>query len=157
MRRKDREITDIRTITAILDKCKTACIAMTDGNLPYVVPLSYGYEIEEYTLILYFHCAREGRKLDILKSNNNVCFTIFDEGEPLHADTPCNSGYYYSSIIGSGAVTFVEDAADKRYALNKMFAQQTGRNVPFTDAQADCVCIFKITSKDYTGKQKVKT
>ena len=79
MRRKDREITDIRTITAILDRCKTACIAMTDGNLPYVVPLSYGYEIEEYTLILYFHCAREGRKLDMLKSNNNVCFTVFGD------------------------------------------------------------------------------
>lgn len=156
MRRKDREITNVNEIANILNLCKTASIAMIDNGVPYVVPLSYGYELTEDSLILYFHCAKEGRKIDILKRNNNVCFTIFHEGEPLHAETPCNSGYYYSSIIGNGIVEFIEASADKCHALSKMFAQQTGRNVEFTEAQADSVCIFKIISKDYTGKHKSK-
>ena len=113
MRRKDREVTDLNEIKNILDMCKTASIAMLDKNTPYVVPLSYGYDIEDGTMILYFHCAKEGRKTDVLKDNNNVCFTIFSEGEPLYAETPCNSGYYYSSIIGNGVAEFVENADEK--------------------------------------------
>ena len=86
MRRKDREVTKQSEIAQILDMCKTACIAMDDEGEPYAVPLSYGYEWKGDDLILYFHCAKEGKKLEILKRNNRVCFTIFSEGELL-ADT----------------------------------------------------------------------
>lgn len=154
MRRQDREVNDIKVIQEILDMCKTASIAMVDDKVPYVVPLSYGYEIKDNILYIYFHCAKEGRKTDILKRNNRVCFTIFNEGEPLYAKEPCNSGYYYSSIIGNGVAEFIENPADKRHALGKMFAHQSGKNVEFTEAQADSVCVFKIVAKDYTGKQK---
>lgn len=156
MRRKDREVTDVNEIKNILNMCKTASVAMIDGNIPYVLPLSYGYDVNDDSLVLYFHCAREGRKLDILRANNKVCFTIFNEGEALHAEIPCNSGYYYSSIIGNGSVEFVENSSEKSYALSKMFEHQTGKNVEFTKEQADTVCIFKIVSKDYTGKQKAR-
>jgi len=152
MRRKDREVNDIKVITGILDMCKTASVAMVDHDVPYVIPLSYGYEIKDGVLILYFHCAKEGRKMDILKRDNRVCFTVFNEGEPLYAETPCNFGYHYSSIIGNGVVEFIENSADKRDALSKMFAHQSGKDAEFTEAQADSVCVFKITAKDYTGK-----
>lgn len=156
MRRKDREIIDVNKIVSVLDMCKTASVAMADKGMPYVVPLSYGYELKDNTLVLFFHCAKEGRKLDILKNNNNVCFTIFNEGEPVQAETPCNSGYYYTSIIGNGNVEFIEDAADKRYALSKMFEHQSGKCIEFTETQADTVCVFKIVANNYTGKQKAK-
>lgn len=156
MRRKDREVTKINEITDILDMCKTACIAMTDGGVPYIVPLSYGYEWKEDCLELYFHCAKEGKKLEILKCNNEVCFTVFSEGELLHAENPCNSGYYFSSIIGNGVVEFIEDPEEKNYALQRMFAHQAGKKVEFTEAQMDSVCVFKIVSRDYTGKRKAK-
>lgn len=156
MRRKDREVTDVNKIKEILDSCKTASVAMIDKEIPYIVPLSYGYELKEDSLELYFHCAKEGRKLDVLKCNNKVCFTIFCEGEPLCVETPCNSGYYYSSIIGNGIVKFIEESVEKRYALQKMFEHQSGRNIEFTEQQAESVCVFKIISKDYTGKEKSK-
>ncbi|MCM1174407.1 MAG: pyridoxamine 5'-phosphate oxidase family protein [Blautia sp.] len=156
MRRKDREVTETNEIRKILDSCKTACVAMLDGDLPYVVPLSYGYELEDDRLVLYFHCAREGRKLEILKRSPKVCFTIFQEGELLCAETPCGSGYYYSSVIGNGTVSFTGDPGKKRHALQKMFAQQTGKTIEFTEAQADAVCVFQIVSEDYAGKRKRK-
>ncbi len=156
MRRRDRQIKDVNKITAVLDACRTASVAMIDGDMPYVIPLSYGYEMEENSLILYFHCAREGRKIEVLKRNNKVCFTVFCEGQPLFAETPCQSGYYFSSVVGSGTVEFIENSAEKRHALRRMFAHQSGKEIEFTDAQADSVCVFRILSEDYTGKQKQK-
>lgn len=154
MRRKDREVNNIEEIKEILNKCKTASLAMIDNGIPYVVPLSYGYEIAEKQLILYFHSAKEGRKIDILKKSDMVSFTIFNEGKPLFPETPCNSGYYYSSIIGNGHVEFIENTDEKLKALHKMFAQQSGQEISFTKAQTENVCLFKVISDDYTGKQK---
>lgn len=156
MRRKDREITDIKGITGLLDRCRTATVAMIDHDMPYVIPLSYGYEIKENSLILYFHCAKEGRKTDILKQNNKVCFSIFSQGEAIPAETPCNFGYYYASIVGEGVAEFLESSPEKKCALSKMFAHQSGKIVEFTESQADSVCVFKIISTNYTGKQKVR-
>lgn len=154
MRRADREIKSRDKIIEILDICKTASIAMIDKNVPYVLPMSYGYEFIEDSLVLYFHCAMEGRKIDIIKENNVVCFDIFSEGKLVISEVPCNSGYYFSSIIGNGEAEFVEDSVEKCHSLGKIFEHQTGRKVNFTEKQASKVCVFKIISTDYTGKQK---
>lgn len=157
MRRKDREVTDLTEIEKILNSCKTAHVAMIDGGLPYVVPLSYGYEISGGTLTLYFHSAKEGRKINALKENNKVCFEMCNEGEPVFAKiNPCNSGYYFSSIIGNGEVEFIENEEEKCYALTKMFERQADLTIDFTKEQAFSVRVFKIVSKDFVGKRKEK-
>lgn len=156
MRRKDREVAGTAEIRKILDGCRTACVSMIDGDRPYVVPLSYGYDLDGGRLVLYFHCAKQGRKVDVLKKNPKVCFTVFSEGEPVHADTPCNSGYYFSSVIGNGTAEFIEDTEEQRYALGAMFAHQTGDAAVFTEKQAGTVAVFKIVSDDFTGKRKPK-
>lgn len=153
MRRRDREITEMEEIINILEKCKTADIAMIDAGRPYVIPLSYGYEVVKNQLILYFHSAREGRKIEILKHNNSVCFSIYKEGNPVYEKIPCNSGYYFLSVIGNGVVEFIEEPAEKQKALSKMFAHQAGREVSFDEKQAETVCVFKVVSTDFTGKQ----
>ena len=128
---------------------------MVDDGSPYVVPLSYGYKIlDGGVLELYLHSALEGRKLNILRSNSEVCFEMSHEGESVHSDTPCNSGYYYASVIGFGDVVFIEDADKKCEALTAMFKHQAGRDAVFTAEQAKNVCVFKIVSTDFTGKRK---
>ena len=155
MRRKDREITDINGIEEILLLCKTCHIAMIDGEAPYVVPLSYGYKfLGGGVLELYFHSALEGRKLEILKRNNKVCFEMSCEGEPVHSETPCNSGYYYTSVIGFGEAVFIDDTDEKCEALSIMFRHQTGKDTIITAEQSDSVCVFKVVSTDFTGKKK---
>ena len=72
MRRKDREVTDIHEIFKMIDNCPVIHIAMTDNGKPYVVALNFGYERQGDDLILYFHSAYEGRKIDILKKNPEV-------------------------------------------------------------------------------------
>ena len=155
MRRKDREVTDIDGIEEILRQCKTCHIAMVDDGAPYVVPLSYGYKILDGNILeLYFHSALEGRKLDVLKRNNKVCFEVSCEGEPIHAQTPCSSGYYYSSIIGFGEAIFVEDIDERCEALSIIFKHQADRDAKFTGDQAERLCVFRIVSADFTGKKK---
>ena len=156
MRRGDRKVTDIKAIEEILLQCKTCHVAMVDNGEPYVVPLSYGYRIiGENVLELYFHSALEGRKLDILKRNNSVCFEMSNEGEPIHSESPCSSGYYYTSVIGFGKVEFIQEPVEEKCeALSIMFKHQSGRDMVFTAGQADSVCVFKIVSTDFLGKKK---
>lgn len=155
MRRKDREVTDVAQLKEILGLCKTSHMAMVDEGKPYVVPLNFGYEEVGGTFTFYFHSAKEGHKLDILHKNPQVCFEMCNEGEPVYAkETPCNSGYYFSSFIGNGEVVFVEDIQEKCLALTSIMKQQAGMDISFRPEQAAAVCIFKIVTKDYTGKQK---
>ena len=155
MRRKDREVTDVGGIEEILLQCKTCHVAMADDGMPYVVPLNFGYRIIDGKILeLYFHSAFEGRKLDVLKHNNNVCFEISYEGESVHPENPCRSDYYYASVIGFGEAVFIEDTDEKCAALSVLYNHQTGRDAAFTEKQAKGVCVFKVVSTDYTGKKK---
>jgi nitroimidazol reductase NimA-like FMN-containing flavoprotein (pyridoxamine 5'-phosphate oxidase superfamily) len=155
MRRQDREVKDKAEIEDIIKQCKICHLAMVDEGMPYVVPLSYGYSfLDDNTLELYFHSAFEGRKLRILRKNNNVCFEISNEGEPVYAETPCNSGCYFSSVIGNGKVVFIENVAEKCKALSVMFKHQSGKDVVFNANQVESVCVYKVVSTDFTGKKK---
>ena len=72
MRRSDREIRDRSSIDGILHAASVCHLALCDGDRPYVVPMSYGYDGDR----LYFHCASEGRKLDVVRRNPNACFAV---------------------------------------------------------------------------------
>lgn len=154
MRRKDREVTDINEIKSIIETCRVCHVAMADKGKPYVVPLNFGYALEDGALTLYFHSAKEGRKIDILKENSAVCFEMANEGALEMFEDPCDSGYYFQSVIGFGHAGFIEDAAEKREALALLMKHQTGGDHVFTEKQADTVCVFKVVSTEFTGKKK---
>ena len=106
-------------------------------------------------LILYFHSAKEGRKIRVLKENDAVCFEMSSEGEPVFAEkTPCDSGYYYSCVHGFGNALFIEDIKEKCSALTLLMKHQANIDTEFTELQADSVCVFKVVSADFTGKMK---
>ena len=155
MRRQDREVTDLAELGAILQACKTCHLAMIDAGRPYVVPLSYGYTLVEGQLTLYFHSAKEGRKIEVLRENADVCFEMSTEGVAAFAqESPCNSGYFFSSIIGFGRALFVHEVEEKCEALTLLMRHQAGIETRFTAAQADPVCVFKVVAHSFTGKTK---
>ena len=155
MRRKDREVTDTHQIKKILDDCKTCHLAMVDKGQPYVIPLSYAYLLNDNSLTLFFHSANEGRKINILRENNAVCFEMSNEGEPIFAEkTPCNSGYFFSSVHGFGHAQFVGNIDEKCSALTLLMKHQANLDVDFMPDQVAGVCVFKVSSTDFTGKIK---
>lgn len=96
MRRKDKEIKDRAAIESIIRCSKVCRLTMADGNLPYRIPLSFVYKNNT----LYFHSANQGKKLDILKKNNQVCFEFDIDPKPIKADTGCEWEMKYKSVIG---------------------------------------------------------
>ena len=157
MRRKEREIVDISEIEKIFLQCRTCHVAMLSDGTPYVVPLSFGYKILDGNILeLYFHSALEGKKLDILKKNNKVCFEMAYEGDYIHAETPCKSGLYFASVIGYGEVVFIDDVDKKCEALSILFKHQFNKDVIFTAVQTENICVFKIISLNFKGKRNSK-
>jgi nitroimidazol reductase NimA-like FMN-containing flavoprotein (pyridoxamine 5'-phosphate oxidase superfamily) len=157
MRRKDREITDINEKLDIIKKCKHCRIGLSDHNFPYIVPLNYGYSFDNEKLILYFHSAKEGTKIDIIKNNNNVCFEIDCDTKLIEGEKACNYSYEYKSIIGFGKMQIIENMTEKTAALNYIMKHQTGKDIKFDydGNEIGRVLILKMTVDSFTGKQRV--
>lgn len=156
MRRKDREITDINKIFEIIDNCPVIHLAMTDNGKPYVVALNFGYERQGDDLILYFHSAYEGRKIDILKKNPEVYFQMECSGRLIvgAAEEPCTYGYSYDSVMGSGKIEFIEDEEEKTQGLNCLMhhAGKTDNDFCFPKEMLSRTSVYCLRSSDFTGK-----
>ena len=72
MRKAQREVKEFDAVVSILDRCQTVRLGLHDDKFPYVVPLSFGWEQIDGKLFLYFHCAKEGKKVDLIAKNNAV-------------------------------------------------------------------------------------
>lgn len=152
MRRKDREITEEQKLREIMDTCKVCRLAMQDEDGLYLVPLNYGYRFENGELTLYFHSAKEGRKVRALQKNPNVCFEMDCEHALIEADTPCAYGYEYACVMGDGKAVILEDAKEKAEALSVLMRHQTGEVFEVSEQMARSVVVIKVTAKSYTGK-----
>lgn len=109
--RKDREITDQNRIEELLLEGRFCSIALSDADGPYVVTMSYGYDVQGSRL--YFHCARKGRKLDAIAADPRACVTVvldrgYKSGECAHP---------YESVVLTGRMRVVDDPAEKLHGL----------------------------------------
>ena len=83
MRRKDREVTDAAALRAIVQACDCCRLGLVDEDgVACIVPLNFGYTEEDGQPVLYFHSAREGHKLTLLRKNPVVGFEM-DTGHGL--------------------------------------------------------------------------
>lgn len=155
MRRKDRQITEIESIRAILDKAKVLHLAMIDGARPYVVPMNYGYALADGRLTLYLHGAKEGRKLDVLQQNDRVAFVLETDVSPVSGgDIPCKYGEAYASVMGEGTAVLLDDPVQKIEALQILMKTQTGREFAFTPAMAESVAVIRVDVDSFTAKAR---
>ena len=146
MRRSDRELRDPGQLLEIIDACKVFRLAMVAEGRPYLVPLNFGYAYEGGQFEFYFHSALQGRKLDLLRQNPQVCFEL------VPADLPCGYSYRYASVIGEGTVELVEEPARKVLYLQRLLRHQTGQDFPLQEEQAASVAVGRILVHSLTGK-----
>jgi len=149
MRRKDREITDLGEIEDIIEKAIVCRIGLAEGNEPYVVPVCFGYERGA----LYFHGAGVGRKIDMLKKNNRVCFEIDGDVGVRSAEKACNFSLKYRSVIGVGRAYILNKEEEKARALNVIMKHYSGREFSYTKKDLDSVLVWKIEVESLTGKK----
>ena len=113
MRRVEKEIKENQEIAAIMQKAEVCRIALVDGDSPYIVPVNFAVHDNH----LYFHSAMDGRKIDILRKNNKVCFEIDIDTEIFKSSEPCSWGMKYLSVIGFGQAFFIENPGEKKKAI----------------------------------------
>ena len=149
MRRKEKEITDRTLIESIIRRSSVCRLALSEDNRPYIVPLCFGYEDNT----LYFHSAREGRKLDILRKNNNVCFELDIDHEIVRSENACEWGMKYRSVIGFGKASFIEDPESKRRAFDIIMQHYSGQSFAYTEAALENTAIVRVKIARMTGKK----
>ena len=157
MRRADREITNYQQIKSIIEQAKVVHIGMIDNDRPYVVPMQYGFVFADGTLTLYVHCAKEGRKLDILKKNPRVFIELETNVAIVSGgDVPCKYGSEYASVMGDGTAVIVEDVAEKISGLQLMMKTQSGRDFEITEQMTASVTVLRIDVPCVTAKRRAK-
>lgn len=155
MRRKDREITDAAKIESIIARSRYMHLGMFDGDFPYVVPMHYGYEMSGGKLRFYMHCAKDGHKIDCLRTNGNV-FIEIDRGEMLiTSDVPCRCSAGYECVMCRGKAVIVEETDEKCRALKAIMRVQTGEEYEINEKMADAVSIIRVDVESYTAKAHV--
>lgn len=152
--RREFEVTDQNEILEILDKCLIVNVGMTDGDEPYVVPLNYGYTMEDGQLTLYLHGATEGYKLDLIRKNPKVFVEMHCDVQPFEGKMACQYGTSYASLMGRGTAEILEDVEEKKECLSLFMKSQTGKDFQFNDKMVSVVSVIRIKVHDYTAKRR---
>ncbi len=152
LRRHDKALDDPVELDAVLARTRWVTLAMCRGNEPYLVVVNHGYDPARRRL--YFHCAEDGRKMEILRVNPRVWgIAVEDLG---YLDGECD--HAFRSVMFGGLVTFLESEAEKREALEVMIRQlesEPGSVMArtLTPARLASVTVGRVDLEVMTGKQ----
>ena len=147
-------VTDPEQIRHILDSGKVLHLGLSVHDEPYVVPMNYGYTMEDGKLVIYLHSAVKGKKLEMVQANPRVCFNIDCDRMPFEGRVPCQYGMVYSSILGRGTATLVEDPEAKMEAMSILMKTQTGKDFTFNERLVSIVTVIRIDVQEYTAKHR---
>jgi nitroimidazol reductase NimA-like FMN-containing flavoprotein (pyridoxamine 5'-phosphate oxidase superfamily) len=152
MRRKDREITDLDEIMKIIKKCDVCSLAFFDEEYPYIIPLNFGVTLVEDMITLYFHGAKVGKKLELIKKNNKVGFEMNCSHKLLLEEIACKSTMEYESVCGNGIVEILNES-EKKEALTYLMKQYSSKeSYEFDKKVLDAVTVFKVVVNEIHGK-----
>jgi hypothetical protein len=154
MRRADREISGFAEMEEIIKKADVCRIAMANDNFPYMVTLNFGYTNTPLRSF-YFHCANEGKKLDMIRHNSNVCFELDTDHKLISGKKSCDWGMSFNSIIGYGEISFVTGKKEKTLGMNYIMEHYSGRGEnEYSDSVFENTTILRLDIKEMTGKKK---
>ena len=153
MRRSEREVSGNEALGKIIQKCTVCRLAISDEPAPYIVPMNFGYDYEDGRLTLYFHCARNGRKLDLIEKNPVCGFEMDNFSNVMPAESPCDYYINYESIIGSGRVSKCE-GDEKMHGLTKLMSHYSDKkDFSFSGAELPVTTVLKLEVSEFKGKR----
>lgn len=148
MRRKNQDLSRER-IEEVLKKGSSGVMAVIgDDDYPYAVPLSYVYADSK----IYFHCAKEGHKIDAIVKNNKVSFCVVDQDVIV----PDEYTTYYRSVIVFGKARILEREEKKAALMNltlKYSPEDKRKKLDNIDRELEHVCMVAIDIEHMSGKE----
>ena len=153
MVKRDKAIKDIvklEDMEAVIKKCKICRVGMVDGDSPYVLAMNFGYQDQT----IWLHCAKEGKKVDVLKRNNKVCIE-FDTDHKIfarHEHVACSWRFAYRGVLVYGNALFVDDYDEKMKGLNILMKNFSDREFEYSKPAVDNILVIKIPVDSITGR-----
>ena len=154
MTKRELQITDLKEIQAILDKASVLRLGLAVNNEPYIVPMNYGYRLEDGKLTFYLHSAMRGKKLDMIRANPRVFIELDCDLTPFEGVKPCQYGLSYSSIMALGEARIVENVEEKMQAMTALMKTQTGKDFSFDEKLVGMVAVIRVDVTEYTAKHR---
>lgn len=151
MQRSEKEISDRQFLEEILGRGRELHLAMQDDDHPYLLPLNYGYADGH----LYFHCARKGKKIDCLRANPQVAFSVSEVVKRIDGELPCQWSTRFRSVIGHGTAEIIDAREAKIAGYNVIMRQFDGPVDNYKEKNLDASLIVKIRIDAMTGKQSL--
>jgi hypothetical protein len=149
MRRKDRVITERAEIDTILTSSKVMHLALSDGDVPFLVPLFYAYDGAS----IYFHSASAGTKIEILKRNPKVCFEVSMDHGVIESDQACDFEARHRTVIGFGKASFIEEEAEKVLVLDRIVGRFTSKRFEYPKSNLHHTSVIRIEIESIKGKK----
>jgi len=122
---------------------------MSENDQPYIVPLCFGYKDNA----LYFHSARQGKKIDILRKNTKICFEFDTDHEVVSDESPCKWTMKYRSVIGKGKASLIHDPEAKRKAFDIITHHYSNKASTYSESGLNSSLIIKVEIESMAGKQ----
>ena len=126
---------------------------MGDGGYPYGVPLSYVLVGDK----IFFHCAKEGHKIDAIRREEKASFCVIDQDKIVSEEYTT----YFRSVIAFGRVHILESDEEKRYALRILAEKYSGdQGAAGIEAEMNKsfanVCMLQFDMEHVTGKESIE-
>lgn len=155
MRRCDREVTDYSHIYDIISHCNCLRLGLVDNNEAYIVPVNFGFEIEQGNrLVLYFHSAVEGRKAKLLLEQESITFEMDTKHELVEADIACGFSCLYQCVMGKAKVKILKDNEKKKHGLNIIMSHYSKQNSwEYNEKMLDRVLVVELSVTELSCKE----
>lgn len=150
MRRKEREITDRAKIIEMIAECDVCRIGLVDEKGAYIVPMNFGFD-EKDGLTFYFHCAAEGKKLNLLKKVPYASFEMDYRHKLISSEKACSYSFNYSCVMGYGEVVFL-NGCEKLDALDKIMSHYGVENREYSESALGRVIVFALRVLEISAK-----
>lgn len=155
MRQHDRAIEDIESIRALIESCDTIRLGFCDGDIPYVVPLSFGFEEQGGVFTFYVHGAKLGRRHELAEKAQCVCVEA-DVCRAFVVNPDGSQTADYKSFIGWGKICRV--SGDEAVKGLELLCRHCGfDSVACSEKVINATCVEKITVREFTAKQRFRT
>ncbi|HAH25101.1 MAG TPA: MFS transporter [Prolixibacteraceae bacterium] len=150
-------IEDRNEIDAILKQCRTCYVAMSDNDVPYVLPMNFGMDGDRVIL----HSAQEGRMWETIKKNPKVCIS-WTLGEGIawqDQQVGCSYRVQSKSVLIEGTVEIIDDFQEKERLFRQFMTQYSDLAFKFNAPAIRNVGVFVVPITRLTAKvfgEKVK-
>ena len=150
MGKEERIIGERAEMEGIIRECRVCRLGMVDGDEPYVVPLSFGYDGRN----IYFHCGLSGRKLDILRRNPKVCVEFDRLDGMITAERGCGWSMRFRGVLVFGTAVIGESRKEKIRGLDVIMAQYTPGAFTYPDDTLERTGIIRVEVEKMTGRAR---